>query len=446
MTAVSPHAARPRRAARRRARPGRGAGRRRAPRRGPAASRAARVAGFAPPRRARLGGTAIAEALEADDELRERVGTQVAARRPRPRELATDGLDDARSRRRRRPGRAGGAGLAGASGGLGGARGSPRADRSPSAAGPPRVTAARPSGSREQLAQAEQALRELRQRTRAQVEESRPRTPTLRRKLGESRAPSAAAGRPPRPRGRASEEARRRGPARSRPARTRSCAGCAPGSPSSRPRSRPAAVRARVGARRGDHARAAAARHACSTPPPGCAASWRCRRSRARRPTGVEARLAEHGSRAPPAQASWPSDDPALLEQLLALPRARLVVDGYNVTKTAWPTLAAGGPARPAARRAGAAGGAQRRGDDGGLRRGRGLGAHRRSPAPRGVQGRSSARAGVIADDVIRELVAAEPPGRRWWWSSQRPGGRRATSSGRCPRRRRRRAASGLLG
>ncbi len=43
----------------------------------PAAVR--RVAGFAPARRARLGGSAIAEAL-ADDEFRARVGTQVAAR------------------------------------------------------------------------------------------------------------------------------------------------------------------------------------------------------------------------------------------------------------------------------------------------------------------------------------------------------------------------------
>ena len=41
-----------------------------------------RVAAFAPARRARLGASAIAEAL-ADDEVRERVGVQVAAR-PEP--------------------------------------------------------------------------------------------------------------------------------------------------------------------------------------------------------------------------------------------------------------------------------------------------------------------------------------------------------------------------
>ena len=33
------------------------------------------------------------------------------------------------------------------------------------------------------------------------------------------------------------------------------------------------------------------------------------------------------------------SDDPALLDQLLALPQVHLVVDGYNVTKTGYPDL-----------------------------------------------------------------------------------------------------------
>ena len=33
------------------------------------------------------------------------------------------------------------------------------------------------------------------------------------------------------------------------------------------------------------------------------------------------------------------SDDPALLDQLLALPQVHLVVDGYNVTKTGFPEL-----------------------------------------------------------------------------------------------------------
>jgi len=32
-------------------------------------------------------------------------------------------------------------------------------------------------------------------------------------------------------------------------------------------------------------------------------------------------------------------DDPALLDELLALPRVHVVVDGYNVTKNAWPDM-----------------------------------------------------------------------------------------------------------
>jgi hypothetical protein len=46
------------------------------------------------------------------------------------------------------------------------------------------------------------------------------------------------------------------------------------------------------------------------------------------------------------------SDDPALLDQLLALPQVHLVVDGYNVTKTGLRRLAAGGPALAPAQRA----------------------------------------------------------------------------------------------
>lgn len=127
----------------------------------------------------------------------------------------------------------------------------------------------------------------------------------------------------------------------------------------------------------------------------------------------VEAHLADeagHGSRGSSGHASLSSEDPALLDQLLALPRVHLVIDGYNVTKNAWPELslerqrdrlvtalaslaarsgaevtvvfdAAESTERPLVNR------------------------------PRGVRVLFS-RVGVIADDVIRELVAAEPQGR----------------------------------
>jgi predicted RNA-binding protein with PIN domain len=124
----------------------------------------------------------------------------------------------------------------------------------------------------------------------------------------------------------------------------------------------------------------------------------------------VEADVAEQGARTPSSHGSLASDDPALLDQLLALPRVHLIVDGYNVTKTAWP------------------------GSSLEIQRDRLLGAlaplAARTQAevtvvfdaadkverplvkrPRGVRVLYSPF-GVIADDVIRQLVAAEPQGR----------------------------------
>jgi predicted RNA-binding protein with PIN domain len=124
----------------------------------------------------------------------------------------------------------------------------------------------------------------------------------------------------------------------------------------------------------------------------------------------VAAHVAEQGSRTSTGHGSLASDDPVLLDQLLTLPRVHLVVDGYNVTKTAWPDLSLEQQRdrlmrglAPLAARSGAevtvvfdaADTAQR-------------------PLvnkPRGVRVLFSP-VGVIADDVIRELVAAEPEGR----------------------------------
>ena len=97
------------------------------------------------------------------------------------------------------------------------------------------------------------------------------------------------------------------------------------------------------------------------------------------------------------------------------MPRARLIIDGYNVSKTAWPD----------ARR-------WRRSGSGCSARwprwSPGIGAETtvvfdaaasssaaRSRAPRGVKVLFSPQ-GVIADDVIRDLVGAEPPGGSSWW------------------------------
>jgi predicted RNA-binding protein with PIN domain len=124
----------------------------------------------------------------------------------------------------------------------------------------------------------------------------------------------------------------------------------------------------------------------------------------------VEAHVAEHGSQGSSGQASLSSDDPVLLDQLLMLPRVHLVVDGYNVTKTAWPELSLerqrdrllGGLA-PLVARSGAEVTVVFDAADSTER-----------PLvnrPRGVRVLYSPP-GVIADDLIRELVAAEPRGR----------------------------------
>ncbi|MDI5963529.1 NYN domain-containing protein [Streptantibioticus silvisoli] len=103
-------------------------------------------------------------------------------------------------------------------------------------------------------------------------------------------------------------------------------------------------------------------------------------------------------------------DDPQLLDQLLALPQAHLVVDGYNVTKTGYPTL----PLEKQRLRllGGLAGLAAQSGAE--------ItcvfdGAELATPVllapPRGVRVLFS-KPGETADELIRRLVRAEPPGR----------------------------------
>ena len=124
----------------------------------------------------------------------------------------------------------------------------------------------------------------------------------------------------------------------------------------------------------------------------------------------VEAHVAEQGSRTSTGHGSMAVDDPALLEQLLALPRVHMVIDGYNVTKTAWPDLSLEkqrdrlmGALAPLVARSGAEVTVV---FDAADKKERPL-----VNRPRGVRVLFSP-VGVIADDVIRELVAAEPQGR----------------------------------
>ena len=124
----------------------------------------------------------------------------------------------------------------------------------------------------------------------------------------------------------------------------------------------------------------------------------------------VEAVDPETGVRTSTGGGSLPVDDPALLEELLRMPKAHLVVDGYNVTKTSWPELtlehqrdrllrgAAALQSRTGAEVTVVFDAAE-------------TSARPRVSPPRGLRVRFSPP-GVIADDVIRDLVAAEPSGR----------------------------------
>lgn len=104
------------------------------------------------------------------------------------------------------------------------------------------------------------------------------------------------------------------------------------------------------------------------------------------------------------------SDDPLLLRRLLELPRAHLIVDGYNVSKSAWPTSPLDEQRNRLSSRVAA------------LVAGKGIeativfdGADLLHPPnvamPRGLRVLFSPP-GVIADDTIRHLVSAEPVGR----------------------------------
>ena len=104
------------------------------------------------------------------------------------------------------------------------------------------------------------------------------------------------------------------------------------------------------------------------------------------------------------------NDDPALLRRLLEVPRSHLIIDGYNVSKEAWPTA----PLDQQRSRLTSGVAA--------LVGGKGIettivfdGADLTHPpgvkSPRGIRVRFSPP-GVIADDLIRQLVSAEPTGR----------------------------------
>lgn len=357
----------------------------------PAAVR--RVAGFAPARRARLGGSAIADAL-ADEDFRARVGTQVAAR-PAPADAdpateaalrwltRTEGWEDELDDAVRRLGE----------------RSAP--ERSA-------ATDREVERLRGRLADAEQTVRDLRAAHRTQVEEYKAENAALRRKLGDARVAErearAAADEAVRARQSTEEEAAERCAGLEKDNRRlrgqveRLEAEVARSRRDARSDRDDATLRARVLLETVIDA-AAGLRRELALPPVTGAPGDR-----------VEADVAAAGTRDPSSSGALGVTSAALLEQYLAMPQARLLVDGYNLTKTAWPTapleaqrnrlLSALAPlvARTRVDVTVVFDAAE---------------TDHRPPvhAPRGVKVLFSPR-GVIADDVLRDLVAAEPAGR----------------------------------
>jgi len=345
----------------------------------PAALR--QVAGFAPARRARLGATTILSELERDDELRERVGVQARVRANGDAlDLAvlawlerSEGWEDAVRRA--------------------GERAPQRADTA--------QQEQREQKLRERAEDAERTLREQRRSHKEAIDALKAEVTTLRRTLGETRTKERSARAEAEAARDRAEEAvarleRELRQLRAQAARLEEQAG------EQRRQARSdrddVTVRARLLLDALNDA-AVGLRRELGLPSVSGNPGDR-----------VEAELADEGTREPTSTGSMAPSSPALLEQYLALPRARLIVDGYNVTKATWPTLsleaqrsrlltllpglvartsaettvvfdAAASDSRPVV------------------------------ASPRGVKVMFSP-SGVIADDVIRQLVAAEPVGR----------------------------------
>ena len=351
-----------------------------------------RAADFAPARRARLGGPAIAEALQ-DPDLVARVGTQVAAARggePAGDDVAAAAL----------------AWLVRPEGWEQAVHDAVR--RVAVAAAAPRDDSAAVQRLQDRLAAAEQAVRDARAKARTQIDELKADNTTLRRRLGEARASLRTA---------EADVAQHRAAAELAEKRL-DAAETAHEKELRRLRSRIEELEGDLSARR----RAGRAERDDVTlrtklllDALADAASGLRRELNLPAVTGapadrVEAALADADPRAgTPGLVIGPSGS-AMLEQLLSLPRARLVVDGYNVSKTAWPTATL--EAQRTRLLAGLAPLAARTGADTIVVFDAASVVQRPSVvAPRGVKVAFSPP-GVIADEVIGELVEAEPPGR----------------------------------
>jgi predicted RNA-binding protein with PIN domain len=360
-----------------------------------------KVAGFAPARRGRLGATQIWATLTADDEFRGQVATQVAGARP----VLASALETAEAAAEADPFDLAAVLWLSRPEGW-------EAGYDVALARLEEVTAPRDTAERERLQRkveaAEQALRDTRAEHKAVLEAIKAENATLRRKLGEERASQRAASL-------ASQEAT--DAAREAQARAEAAAGAAEAE-ARRLKAQVEELQTQLSNARREvrvdkeetNLRARMLLDTLLDAGQGLRRELGLPAVSGAPADRVEERLAEAGTREPSSAGALGPASPVLLEQYLSMPRARLIIDGYNVSKTAWPessleaqrTRLLNGLA-PLVARVGAettvvfdaAESASRPVVN----------------APRGVKVYFTPE-GVIADDVIRELVAAEPAGR----------------------------------
>ena len=262
-----------------------------------------------------------------------------------------------------------------------------------------------------ELSPAKAAGRAASEKLRADLDAAKREVASLRGQLEQVRA---GAGPPQRDRGgeaaRVAVRLRNRRLRRRPSGRRRPRSGTGPGAASSRPRSRRSSGRPAQPARTTTYACAC-----CSTrwsgPPAGCVASSTCRR-RPARPRPLPDTLAGEAAAGSATSRGRGADDPAWLDALLVVPGSHLVVDGYNVTKTGYGDL----PLKAQRTRlvGGLAGLAARTGAEVTcVFDGSDVSAAVTQPTARGVRVRFS-RPGHTADEVIAAFVRASPPADRW--------------------------------
>jgi len=362
-----------------------------------------RVASFAPARRARLAATPIASALETDEAFRDRVATQVRVAVP---QLAA-ALDEGAPPPAANPVEVAAVAYLLRSEGWKDHVEAAR-DANQSAVEPADRTSGTVERLQQKLRDARAQMRAAQAKARDQVAEVKRENAELRRKLGDARQRLSAAEQAAQAAALAQESAQKDSAALESEARrlrarvTELEASSSAARRSVRDERESATLRARLLLDAVLESAQGLRRELALPPVSGKPADAVAE--------AVEGAAAQQSSTARAAGMALAPDDPALLDELFALPRVHVVIDGYNVTKTAWSSAPLdsqrnrllNGLAPLVARN---------RAEVTVVFDGAELKDRPPVAGPRGVRVMFSPL-GVIADDVIRDLLEVEPPGR----------------------------------